>query len=249
MFKPWRLGSLLGFPLEINPSFLFLLGLVLVAFGGLIGVAVVLVAFASVVLHELGHAVVARRLGVRVVGIELGFFGGAAKMINMPTNARAEISIAAAGPLVSIVLGLVGLALGKLGLPFVGLIGWINLIIAAFNLIPALPMDGGRILRAALSTRYSHVRATDLAVTVARVVAIGFAILGLLGSYQLLFLAPFLWLQGTREKQIARMQWQHDSGVEVLDRNAWDDRRAPRGTGLRGFRIVQRNGRMVIETD
>ena len=77
MFKSWRLGTLLGFPIEINLSFLILLGVVLVGFGGLMGVLVMSLAFASVVLHELGHAVVARQLGVHVAGIELGFLGGA----------------------------------------------------------------------------------------------------------------------------------------------------------------------------
>jgi hypothetical protein len=136
-------------------------------------------------------------------------------------------------------------------------------VIAGFNLIPALPMDGGRILRAALTKRMSFVRATDLAVTVARVVAIGFGILGLLGAYQLLILAPFLWLMGTREKMLARMLadervgYGRDVDVEVLGRDAWDDRHA-RGWGspfdtrggwgapMRRFAITYRNGRMVI---
>jgi Zn-dependent protease len=79
MLKSWRVGTMFGFPVEINISFLLLLGLVLVAFGGLFGLAIVLLTFGSVVLHELGHALVARKLGVHVSGIELSFFGGAAK--------------------------------------------------------------------------------------------------------------------------------------------------------------------------
>ena len=83
MLKSWRLGTILGFPVELNLSFLLLLALVFFAFGGAIGVALVLLVFGSVLLHELGHAVVARRLGVHVAGIELSFFGGAAKMVSM----------------------------------------------------------------------------------------------------------------------------------------------------------------------
>ncbi|HEY4241996.1 MAG TPA: M50 family metallopeptidase [Kofleriaceae bacterium] len=182
-----------------------LLALVFVAFGGLAGVFVVGLAFASVVLHELGHAVVARRLGVRIAGIELGFFGGAAKMASLPRTPRDELAIAAAGPAVSMVLAGLGLGLGVgLHSTFLAMVGWINFAIALFNLIPALPMDGGRILRAALTKPMGYVRATDLAVTISRVVAIGFVFAGLAGWYQLLFLAPFLWMLGSRERLIAR---------------------------------------------
>ena len=137
-------------------------------------------AFASVVLHELGHALVARQLGVRVSGIELGFFGGAAKMVDLPRTANHELRIAAAGPAVSLMLG--GVGLGLAALSHVGLfamVGWINLVLAGFNLIPALPMDGGRILRALLTRKMDFIQATDVAVKVARVVAIAFALFGL----------------------------------------------------------------------
>src|SRR3954470_5553078 len=108
MLKSWRLGRGLGFPVEINLSFVLLLAVVYLAFGGLAGVIVVGLAFASVLLHELGHALVGRRLGVHTAGIELSFFGGAAKMANMPRDANHEIAIAAAGPAVSLMLGGLG---------------------------------------------------------------------------------------------------------------------------------------------
>jgi Zn-dependent protease len=247
MLKSWRLGSLLGFPVEINVSFLFLLGLVLVAFGGLVGLLITCLAFASIVLHELGHALVARQRGVHVSGIELSFFGGAAKMVQMPRSSNDELAIAAAGPAISLALGGAGLGLAALvGSPLLATIGWINLIIAGFNLIPALPMDGGRILRALLARKLDFVRATDVSVTVARVVAVGFVIVGLMGAYQLLVLAPFLWLMGSREKILARaMADQHvgyaRGGVEVLPR-AFD-----RSGAARKFTIRQRDGRFVIE--
>src|SRR3954469_16245109 len=154
MFTSWRLGRVLGFPVEINLSFVLLLAAVLLGYGGVGGgvggLVVVGVVFGSVLLHELGHALVARRLGVHVSGIELSFFGGAAKMVQMPRSASHEVAIAAAGPAVSLMLGGAGLGLGALlhvapfG-PLFGMIGWINLVLAGFNLIPALPMDGGRI--------------------------------------------------------------------------------------------------------
>jgi len=214
MFTSWRLGRVLGFPVEINVSFVLLLVAVLLGYGGSStvsnGLLVIGLLFGSVLLHELGHAVVARRYGVHVSGIELSFFGGAAKMVQLPRSADHEIAIAAAGPAVSLMLAGAGLGLGGLlhgSLPgdLFGTIGWLNLVLAGFNLIPALPMDGGRILRAVLTRRMDFVRATDVAVDVARVVAIGFGVVGLaLGWLQLLVLAPLLWVMGTRERMLAR---------------------------------------------
>jgi Zn-dependent protease len=263
MFKSWRLGTLLGFPVEVNLSFLLLLAVVYFAFGGAIGVFVVLLAFASVVLHELGHALVARKLGVHVAGIELSFFGGAAKMVQIPRTARHEIAIAAAGPAVSLVLGGLGFGLGTaLHVPLLSMIGWINFVIAAFNLIPALPMDGGRILRAALTYKMDFVRATDVSVYVARVFTVLFALYGLAtGAFQLVVLAPFLWMMSTREKMMARMMADQYAGFgrygdqpEVLHRDAWDDRGGAHRPffyggepNVRRFRIVQRGGRLVVE--
>jgi Zn-dependent protease len=205
MLKSWRLGTIFGFPVEINLSFILLLAFVLLAFGGPIGVVLVCLAFASVLLHELGHALVARQLGVQVSGIELSFFGGAAKMVQLPRTASHELAIAAAGPAVSLALGGAGLGLAALtGVGLFAWLGWTNLIIAGFNLIPALPMDGGRILRALLTRKLDFVRATDAAVAVSRVTAIAFAVIGLAGWYQLLLLAPLLWIMGTREQLMAR---------------------------------------------
>ncbi|MCA9677661.1 MAG: site-2 protease family protein [Kofleriaceae bacterium] len=206
MFRSWRLGSLLGFPVEVNATFLMLLAVMFIWFGGLIGVMLVLLAFASVLLHELGHAVVARALGVRVSGIELSFFGGAAKMVELPKSANHEIAIAAAGPIVSLALAGAGFGLGAMtGAGVLTLVGWINVVIAIFNLIPALPMDGGRILRALLTRKLDYVRATDVSVTVARVFAVLFVVAAVAwGSFQLLLLAPLLWVMGTQERMLAR---------------------------------------------
>lgn len=223
MFRSWRLGRVLGFPVEINLSFVLLLVAVLLGFGGfgfgIGGLVTVGLVFGSVLLHELGHALVARRYGVHVSGIELSFFGGAAKMMQMPRSADHEIAIAAAGPAVSLVLAGVGLGLGTLApLSVLGRwlleIGGINLMLAGFNLIPALPMDGGRILRAVLTRRMDFVRATDIAVDVARVVAIGFGVIGLVspGWIMLLALAPLLWMMGTQERMLARAMADQHAG-------------------------------------
>lgn len=258
MFRSYRIGTLFGFPIEVNLSFLILLGVFALWMGPLVGLAFVAIAFGSVLLHELGHALVARSLGVPIGGIELHFFGGAAKMMRMPKNANHEIGIAAAGPAVSFALGGIGALLyTTTGLPVFGLFMWINLILGAFNLVPALPMDGGRIFRALLTKKYSFYKSTEISVMVSR----GFAVL--LGLYGLLtmqiylpLLAVVLWFMGTAELQMAR---HHDpyardrrthGNVEVMPPGFHpgaprqrDERRRPGGK----YVIVRRGGRMVIE--
>jgi Zn-dependent protease len=211
MFRSYRIGSLFGFPIDVNLSFLFLLGFALLWWGGITGVFLVLIAFASVLLHELGHALMARHLGVTIAGIELYFFGGAAKMTSQPKTANDEVAIAAAGPAVSFALGGLGVVLGALtGFTFFQYLGWINIIIGTFNLIPALPMDGGRILRALLTRKMSFMRATRTSVMIAR----GFAILmGVYGLFTLQFflvlLAGLLWFMGSAELRMAEVMDSH----------------------------------------
>ena len=269
MFTSWRLGRIFGFPVEINLSFLLLLAYAFYAFGGVAGVLVTGVVFGSVVLHELGHALVARRLGVHISGIELSFFGGAAKMENMPRSADHEVAIAVAGPAVSLMLAGAGLGLGlATHSELVSWIGWINLILAAFNLIPALPMDGGRILRALLTRKMDFVRATDVAVSVSRVTAVVFGVIGLFslatgGWSQLLLLAPLLWIMSSRERLVARAMADHHAGYgggggfrrggDPFDPpGAFHGRPGPyaRGGGpvMRRFTIRQVGGRTVIES-
>jgi len=264
MFKSWRLGRIFGFPVEINLSFLLLLGVVyFVSPDPAKGLLVIGLVFASVLLHELGHALVARRLGVHVAGIELSFFGGAAKMVQMPRTASHEISIAAAGPAVSLILAGLGFGLGMAAQSWLLVqIGWINLMIAGFNLIPALPMDGGRILRALLTRRMDFVRATDIAVTISRVFAIAFGIYGLAyGLYQLVVLAPLLWMMGSQERMAARAMTDRYADRGRGGFFGGDDRfgraAGPFGRGgfpgghddptIRRFAIRQVGGRMVIE--
>jgi Zn-dependent protease len=217
MFPSYRIGSLFGFPIRLNLSFLLLLGAVSLWMGGAPGVVAVLFLFGSVLLHELGHALMARRLGVRMSSIDLHFFGGAARMVDMPRTANDEIAIAAAGPAVSFALAGLGLGLGAItGLPLLAELGWVNLVLGAFNLLPAFPTDGGRILRALLAPRRGLVRATDIAVKVGRVAAIGLGLYGVLhGPFTLAILAFVLWSMGAAEQLAVRM------------RGAWDEWRRP----------------------
>lgn len=208
--KNIKLGRILGFPIELRASFLILLGFVtlsgLLRGHPLLSLSLLLATFIGVLLHELGHAVVARRLGVPIVGIDLHVFGGAAKMAGMPKSARDEILIAAAGPAVSLVLAGVGWLLFALT-GFVGFfyLLWTNLLLGLFNLLPALPMGGGRIFRAALSSRLGHLRATVLAVKVAKGVSVGLGLLGLVfANFWLVALAVMLWVMAGQELAQAR---------------------------------------------
>jgi Zn-dependent protease len=209
------LGRVLGFPIRVNASFLLLLAAVMFWAGGIEGVTIALIAGASIILHELGHAVTARRLGVPVAGIELHFFGGAAQISEMPRRPNDEIAIAIAGPAVSFALAAAGWVLATVtGAQLFVLFGMLNLGLAVFNLLPAFPSDGGRILRALLARKRGLVRATDLAVTVGRVLCVGLILLGLspFGSLQLVAVAVVLWMMGSAERLSARLRG---------DRGAW----------------------------
>lgn len=213
MFPSFRIGSAFGFPIRLNLSFLLLLGFVFLWMGGLAGLAVALLAFGSVLLHELGHALMARHLGVRVSSIDLHFFGGAAQMTELPRRPGDEIAIAAAGPAVSFALAGLGYGLGMLtGIPLLATLGITNLVIGAFNLLPAFPSDGGRILRALLAPKRGLVGATDLAVKIGRGVLVALGLAGLFtGAYQLIVVAVVLWMMGSAERLAVRM------------RGGWDD--------------------------
>ena len=125
--------------------------------------------FASVVIHEFFHAMVARRFGLDIKGITLFVFGGVAELEEEPPNPKAEFLVAIAGPLASVALGCIFYAFGIIAqaswpievLAVVGYLSSINWLLAAFNMIPAFPLDGGRVLRAALWYRWGNlVRAT-----------------------------------------------------------------------------------------
>jgi Zn-dependent protease len=130
------------------------------------GVAGAFGLFLSIVFHELSHSLVARRFGIEISGITLFIFGGVAEMKNEPPSPRAEFLMAGAGPLSSLVLAGAALVLartleGSAGIPVIGVLNylaWINAVLAAFNLVPAFPLDGGRVLRAILWGRSGNIR-------------------------------------------------------------------------------------------
>jgi Zn-dependent protease len=211
MTTGFRVGTLFGFPIRVHLSFVLLLGAVFLWMGGILGLFTMMMVAGSVLLHELGHALVARYLGVPVAGIGLHFFGGAAEMVGLPRRPGDEIAIAAAGPAVSLALAGLGHGLAIVtGSPVLAQFGWVNFALAIFNLLPAFPSDGGRILRAWLARRHGLVRATDRAVKVGRIICIALGVIGLAtGSFQLVIIAAVLWMAGGAERLSARLRGDH----------------------------------------
>jgi Zn-dependent protease len=177
--RSYELTRVMGIPIRIHLALIVLLAFVAFRFG-LPGILYAATIFLSVALHELGHSWVAIRKGSRVHEILLLPIGGVAKMSGVPTRPRDEALIAAAGPAVSALLALLswGLVIGTehfgapqiaalLVMPFI-----INTMLCLFNLVPAFPMDGGRIFRALMTPRLGRIKATALAVRIGRILAV-----------------------------------------------------------------------------
>jgi Zn-dependent protease len=178
----YKIATVSDIPIYVDWSLIVLLFLVVPEFGDpILGLAVGLGLALSIALHELGHSLVAQAFGCRVRDITLMLLGGAATIVNMPRKAWQEFLMAAAGPAVSLLLAALGVSvyIGLLPAPgrFAGtvivILGWWNLAIVLFNLLPAFPLDGGRILRAFLQQFFmTRVRATWVASRIGRFVAI-----------------------------------------------------------------------------
>lgn len=184
------IGSMFGIPVRLHISLLIVVGL-LGLFSGAEPLAILILAvgiFGSVALHELGHSLVARAKGGYIHEIVLYPFGGAAKIANIPARPMDEILVALAGPAVSLLLAI--LCYQVAWLEFVG---YVNMLLFFFNLLPVFPMDGGRVFRAALSIRKGRLEATRIAATVGKYFCGAFVLVGLFGfPYQLLgFIGPF----------------------------------------------------------
>jgi Zn-dependent protease len=190
-------------------------------FGVLADLTLVTVIFSCVVLHELGHALAARRFGVQTKDIILMPIGGVARLERMPKRPREELIVALAGPAVNVVIATVLLLIT---LPFIGLNGFVsptslatnlvgktiavNLAMIVFNMLPAFPMDGGRVLRALLSIRIGHLKATRIAAKVGQTMAIVFGLAGLFvfNNPMLIFIAGFVYLGAAQEAGAAEME-------------------------------------------
>ena len=219
----WKIGRIAGIDVRVHATFVILLAWLALAFyresgtatGAARGVLFTLALFASVVAHEFGHALVARRFGVPTRDITLLPIGGVSRLEYIPDRPKQEFWIAIAGPGVTLVIAaLLYVALRVFALPvtapseaagggtggaFLAQLMWVNVWLLLFNLLPAFPMDGGRVLRATLALRMDYLRATDIAASVGRSFALLFGIWGLFYNPFLVLIALFVWLGAAGE--------------------------------------------------
>ncbi|UCD78858.1 MAG: site-2 protease family protein [Desulfobacterales bacterium] len=222
-----RIGRFAGIDVYMHVTFLLLISWVALLHwqqgqsitAAMAGVIFILAVFLCVVLHEFGHALTARRYGIQTRDITLLPIGGVARLERMPTNPLQELWVALAGPAVNVVIAAILFIWLKLSAsfepvqtltfttgPFLERIMAVNLFLVAFNLIPAFPMDGGRVLRALLATRKNYGRATQIAASIGQAIAVFFGVVGLFYNPLLLFIAFFVWIGAAQEASLAQIQ-------------------------------------------
>jgi Zn-dependent protease/CBS domain-containing protein len=223
----WKIGEFKGIPIYIHATFLIIIAWVVLANLGQgqgpydMAAALLFVSliFACVLLHELGHALAARRYGIGTKDITLLPIGGLARLERMPDEPRQELWVALAGPAVNVVIaaGLyawIVLTSGIASISSLSLTGgllverllFINLLLAGFNLLPAFPMDGGRVLRALLAMKLDHAQATRWAASIGQGMAIFFGFVGLFTNPFLVIIAVFIWIGAGQEAGHAAMR-------------------------------------------
>jgi Zn-dependent protease len=205
-----KIGSAWGIPIELHITFILLMILVFIFSPTLYLPVLILLLFAFVVVHELSHSVVARRYNIKVRKIVLYPIGGVSEIDEIPDNPRVEWRMAAAGPLSSIVIGLFfyGLSLvtpittvGTLYGSFTLDLAVLNLFLGAFNLIPAFPMDGGRVFRALLAEKMKYADATKYAAYIGRLLGIVMAAVGLFYNIFLTIIGVFVYIGASEEAE------------------------------------------------
>lgn len=222
----FSIGRLFGSELRVHVTFFLLLAWVGYAAyaeagwsGALENVLFVIALFACVVAHEFGHALTARRYGIKTPDITLLPIGGLARLEKMPEKPGQEILVALAGPMVNVAIwALLMLAGAKMSLgmaedldltgpEFLSRLAFVNLFLALFNLVPAFPMDGGRVFRALLSLAMDRVRATQMAAVAGQIVAFLFGFVGLSsGNPVLVLIAVFVFVAANAESQDVAMR-------------------------------------------
>lgn len=223
----WKLGEFRGIGVYVHATFLILIGYIALSHWSageslgktLEGVGFILSLFGCVVLHEFGHALMAARYGIKTRDITLLPIGGVARLERMPEKPLQELWVALAGPAVNVVIAATLFAwlqftaaftpLEQLSVtrgPFLERLMVVNVILVVFNMLPAFPMDGGRVLRALLATKLEYAHATQIAASIGQAMALLFAFLGFFGNPFLLFIAFFVWIGAAQEASMATMK-------------------------------------------
>jgi len=219
-----KIGSIAGIDIKIHQTFiLFVFGLPLLIFfvqgaQDAINLAVtLLILFSSVLFHEVGHALMGRRFQIETKEITLLPIGGMASMHEIPEEPKKEGLISIAGPFVSLLLAVIayGLTIMVKAAPFNAFFEQVfilNLLLFGFNaFIPAIPLDGGRVFRAILASRMSHLRATMLSVRISQLIAMGMAIIGLIpnrfSNIWLVIIAVFIYVGANAEGEQATQRY------------------------------------------
>ena len=214
MANSWHLGKLFGIDVKVHWSFFllpaWLMFSTLLAGGSAAtasaSIVLILAGFGCVVLHEIGHALAARNFGIGTHDIVLYPIGGVASLLRIPKNPIQELVIAVAGPAVNVVIAAALFAWMAVA-PLAGFAGWlmlnlawVNVALVVFNMLPAFPMDGGRVLRSVLAMFTSHYRATQIATSVGKVAAVGLGLLGLFsGQPMLMLIGVFVYFAAAAE--------------------------------------------------
>ena len=260
--KSFQIGSLFDIPIKLDLTFLLVLPLFAYLIGAqiepvvdilnllweadiasdaitggltpwVLGLTAAIGLFVGVLLHELGHSLTAQRYGYPIDSITLWLFGGIAALSEMPEDWRQELNIAVAGPIVSVLVGVVSYGLFLLAPPVLGdlvaaatldgvlfVLGYLavlNVALAVFNMLPAFPMDGGRVLRALLARNRPYARATQQAASVGKLFAIGMGLFGLIGlNIILIGVAFFVYIAASSEAQQVVMKAAFE-GITVDD--------------------------------
>jgi len=221
-----NIGSIAGTAVRIHFTFLLFLVWIFVASwvsGGPAaaweGLAFMLLLFACVLAHEFGHIFTARAFGVPTPDVTLLPIGGVARLARIPEAPSQELLIAIAGPLVNVAIAILLILLAGAHLDprelaqvdstrisLIDRLAEVNLFLAVFNMIPAFPMDGGRVLRALLAIKLGHVRATEVAAAIGQLVAFGLGFLGLFGNPLLIFIAVFVYLAASSEAHMVAIR-------------------------------------------
>jgi len=223
----WKLGRFAGIDVYMHATFVVLIGWIALAHwlqekslaATLAGVGFILALFACVVLHEYGHALTARRFGIRTRDITLLPIGGVARLERMPEKPAQELWVALAGPAVNVVIAaalFLWLSLTRTMQPFEDMgvargnfldrLLVANLFLVGFNLLPAFPMDGGRVLRALLASRMEYTKATQTAASIGQGMAFLFGLAGLFLNPFLLFIAFFVYIGAAQEASTVQMK-------------------------------------------